>query len=143
MTDRQLLVEQIVRHEGLRLHPYVDSVGIVTIGVGRNLTDVGISSQEAYLLLDHDLDDAIIDLASFPWFTGLGTIRQRALIDLRFNLGPTRFRTFRRMLAAVAAGDYPRAADEMRDSKWATQVHDRAIRLAWMMETGEALDAAE
>lgn len=134
-----MLVDQLIRHEGLRLKPYADSVGKITIGVGRNLSDNGISHTEAMQLLDHDLDDVVADLATFPWFARLDSVRQRALVDMRFNLGPTRFRSFKRMLAAVAAGDYVKASEQMAMSKWATQVKTRAQTLVRMMGTGLAV----
>jgi lysozyme len=138
MTDRQRLIEQLVLHEGLRTHPYVDTVGKVTIGVGRNLTDKGISSREVFDLLDHDVDECVTDLAAnFPWFIHLDAVRQRVIIDLRFNLGPTRFRQFVRTLRSVGAGDYDLAASQMLESLWAAQVKARAIRLSRMMATGD------
>jgi lysozyme len=137
-SERQMLVDQLIRHEGLRLKPYMDSVGKITIGVGRNLSDVGISQREAMDLLDHDVDEAVADLAgSFPWFVSLDHVRQRVMIDMRFNLGPTRFRVFKRMLRAMAEQDYPKAASAMRDSVWFQQVKTRGVRLVQMMLTGQ------
>ncbi len=136
MTDREALVAQLVKHEGLRLFPYTDTVGKLTIGVGRNLSDVGMSKREAMDLLDHDLDACITDLSAMPWFLALDAVRQRVLVDMRFNLGPDRFRAFHRTLAAVQQGDYVTAAEQMLKSKWATQVKGRATRLARMMATG-------
>ena len=46
---------QLVRHEGLRLKPYRCTAGKLTIGIGRNLDDCGISQTEAYLLLENDI----------------------------------------------------------------------------------------
>lgn len=137
MTDRQKLVDQLVEHEGLRLKAYTDSVGKLTIGVGRNLSDKGITSGEAFVLLDHDIDEAFHDLAKFSWFSALDPVRQRILVDMRFNLGPHRFRGFRQMIHAVAIGDYYQAAEQMLASKWANQVKDRSVRLSRMMRTGE------
>lgn len=137
MTERQRLVEQLLLHEGIRLRPYADTVGKLTIGVGRNLTDKGISRREALDLLDNDLDECLRDLATFPWFLGLDPIRQRVLTDMRFNLGPRGFRGFTRTLASVAAQDFHGAANGMRHSAWAIQVKTRADRLAQMMETGQ------
>ena len=139
MSERQALVEQLERHEGLRLFPYSDTVGKITIGCGRNLTDVGISEDEARMLLDHDLDACIEDLATFPWFPTLDPVRQRALVDMRFNLGPSRFREFKMMLAAVAGGDYEQAGKRVLMSKYATQVKTRARTIARMLATGLAL----
>ena len=50
--DTDKLLSDLVRDEGLRLRPYADTVGKTTIGVGRNLTDVGISHDEALALLE-------------------------------------------------------------------------------------------
>lgn len=137
--ERRAIVDQLILHESLRLKPYTDSVGKITIGVGRNLSDNGLSHAEAMLLLDHDLDAAIRDCATFPWFPSLDPIRQRVLVDMAFNLGLTRLRGFRRMLRLIEEGDYVRAAHAMRNSAWARQVKTRADRLIRMMNTGEAV----
>jgi len=137
MTERQHLISQLMAHEGLRLKPYTDAVGKLTIGVGRNLTDKGLSSQEAMLLLDHDVDEAVTDCATFPWFVTLDSVRQRAIVDLRFNLGPGGFRLFKHLIAAMAQQDYTRAARELVASKWFGQVGPtRAAHLRAMLETG-------
>ena len=136
MTDHQVLVDQLIRDEGLRFKPYLDSVGKWTIGVGRNLSDVGISHGEAMILLEHDLDEVLTDLAMFPWFVDLDPVRQRVLCNMRFNLGPARFRGFKRTLRLVSEGDYVRAAGAMRESVWATQVKSRATRLIASMISG-------
>ena len=139
MSERQMLIDQLVKHEGLRLRPYVDTVGKMTVGVGRNLTDKGISSREAFDLLDHDLDECEADLTgAFPWFITLDGVRQIAITDLRFNLGPTRFRLFRELIGAMAAGDFVMAAEQLIRSKWATQVQpDRRDRLYRQLATGD------
>jgi lysozyme len=115
----------------------VDTLGVPTVGVGRNLRTKGITSAEAFYLLDHDIDDTLHDLATFSWFGHLDVVRQRALADMRFNLGPSRFSAFTQMLHAVAIGDYEQAAQQMLQSQWATQVKGRATELAEMMRTGE------
>ena len=146
MTERQILIEEIARDEGTgpmvrgRHLPYTDTVGKTTIGYGRNLTDNGLSSREAFTLLEHDVDEAIADLsATYSWFARLDGVRQRALVNMRFNLGPHRFRQFRQTLAATEAGDYRTASTQMLKSKWAGQVGQRAVRLARMMATGSVL----
>jgi len=120
----------------MRNLPYVDSVGKITIGVGRNLTDDGLSQAEIGMLLDNDLDAVIRDLQSFDWFIGLSDARQQALCDMRFNLGHEGFRQFRKMSHAIAVNDFATAASEMRNSQWAHQVGARATELAQMMEQG-------
>ena len=63
--------------------------------------------------------------------------RLGVLIEMCYNLGLSGLAGFKKMLAAVEAGDYKKAAKEMLDSKWAFQVKGRAVELAKIMETGE------
>ena len=136
-TGREAMRQQLIDHEGLRLKVYTDTVGKLTIGVGRNLDDVGISHAEAMALLDHDIEACVTDLVSrYPWFEGLDGIRQRAVCDVRFNLGPHRFDGFKQTLAALARGDFERAADALTDSKWYGQVGRRGPRIVHMVRTG-------
>lgn len=137
--DRAILRAQLIRHEGLRLKPYRDTLGVLTIGVGRNLDDRGLTEGEALYLLDSDIDLCERQLvARFPWFAALDAERQRVLLDMVFNLGLTRLLDFKKMLSAVGRGDYAAAAAEMLASRWATQVGARAKRLGLMMSTGRA-----
>lgn len=139
------VAELIREHEERRVVPYLDSLGIITWGVGRNVQEVPFSSDEMALitpLVDlmfaNDLRRARNDLVdSFPWYLTLDEVRQAACMDLRFNLGPTRFRGFVKFLAAMHRGDYERAADELKDSRWFTQVGRRGPRIVDMMRTGE------
>lgn len=132
-----ILTDMLIRHEGMRSLPYKDTVGVLTIGIGRNLDDVGISRDEAVYMLMNDIAHYQGELRrGFPWFSKLLYPRQDALTDMAFNLGMTRFRKFEHMLAAVEAGDYAKAAEEMIASKWATQVGDRALELAAIIRTG-------
>lgn len=133
----QEMKAQLVRHEGLRLKVYNDSIGIPTIGVGRNLQDVGISENEAMMLLDNDLINVFEDLdRSCPWWRQMSTYRQMALADMAFNMGINRLLGFKKTLAAMQEGRYEDAAVEMLDSKWAKQVGKRAGTLAEMMKEG-------
>ena len=129
---------QIVRHEGLKLKPYRCSANKLTIGVGRNLEDVGITEDEAYMLLEKDIDRAAYGLGSvFPVVKGLEPARYFALINMTFNLGLNGINKFKNMWRALDDYDYDRAADEMLDSKWARQVGNRANELAEQMRTGK------
>lgn len=135
MTDK--LTEMLVEHEGLRLKPYRCTAGKLTIGVGRNLDDRGITPDEALYLLRNDIEISRKELsASFPWFDGLDSVRQSVLIDMCVNLGLARLKGFRNTLALIGVGKYEAAAVEMLDSKWAQQVGRRAQRLSGMMATG-------
>ncbi len=131
------LKAQLILHEGLKLKPYKDSVGKLTIGVGRNLDDKGITNNEAMMLLDNDIDDAYEDAKSLiASFNDIGDVRQRVLVDMSYNLGRSRLKGFKKMLAAVESGMFTTASREMLDSRWANQVGSRAERLAKMMKDG-------
>jgi lysozyme len=128
----------LARHEGLRRYPYIDTVGKLSIGYGRNLDDTGITTDEAEYLLSGDIDRAIRGLVGhFPnWFPALDPVRQAVLINMAFNLGVVGVSGFHDTLAAVAAGRYGAAADAMLASRWAGQVGQRAVELAAQMKTG-------
>jgi lysozyme len=136
LDARRQLVESLIQHEGLRLKPYFDTVGKITIGYGRNLTDNGLTSQEAAILLDHDIDAALRNATQFDWFAGLDDERQRVVVEMIFNMGLVGFGSFRHLIHALAVKNYPEAARQMRDSRWATQTKGRAVTLAKLMEDG-------
>jgi len=154
MTPDQkvLLTKELVRDESLRLKPYLDCCGKawfnctcvekgkLTIGVGRNLDDVGITQEEAKHLLEGDIRTAENCLnAAYPWTQSLGDTRRRVLVNMMFNMGLPVFSQFKRTLAHVQAGRWEEAAVEMLSSDWSQHVGDRALRLAEMMRTGKDL----
>lgn len=127
----------LVRHEGLRLKTYVDTVGKVSVGVGRNLTDKGIRESEAYFMLDNDIAEAIDEAKKLTCFAKLDPVRQDVIVDMTFNLGLPRLKGFGLMLKALEAGDFQEAAAQMMDSRWAVQVGPRAKELAQMIRSGK------
>lgn len=130
----------LIRHEGLKLKPYVCSEGHLTIGVGRNLDQNGISAEEADYLLSNDIVRFHTECHSrFPWFCHLNVARKAVILSMAFNLGTDGVKGFSKMIEAIDARDWKRAADEMMNSKWRAQVGERARDLAFMMETGEFL----
>lgn len=144
ILDRQALRLQLMEHEGSgpmrggRHLVYRCPAGALTIGYGRQLETNGLSPEEARDLLDHDIQACLEDLASFAWWGALDPIRQRALVDMRFQLGAAGFRGFSQMLAALDNGDYTSAAWHARDSTWArTDAPARAQTVTVMLETGE------
>ena len=77
IMDYEKLKLQLIKHEGLRLKPYRDSVGILSIGVGRNLDDVGISEDEAMVLLGNDIIGVFDDLdRECQWWRQMSETRQ-------------------------------------------------------------------
>ncbi len=124
----------IARHESCRLKPYLDTVGKVTIGWGRNLTDRGITQATADEWLAEDLAACVTDLNDCPWFPRLDDVRQAVLVDLCFNVGFAGLLKFRKLIAALYVGDYGGAAAEIMDSRIAL---NRRTELATMMRTGQ------
>lgn len=135
------LKQRIINHEGLRLKPYRCSANKLTIGVGRNLDDVGLSETEAYYLLDNDLKACEnVCQYTFPWFEKLNILRQGIIIEMVFNLGIIGFLGFKKMIKALSIQDFAGASQEMIDSRWAKQVGQRANRLSLMMKTGKEVN---
>lgn len=151
---KESLEKQLIRHEGLRLKPYHDSVGKLTIGVGRcletnplttgeidylgreDLSD-GITEEEALYLLKNDIGkcrEAFRD--NFTFFDSLSEVRRNVVIDMCFNLGISGLKKFVNTLKAIENEEYDKAADMMLQSKWAQQVKSRANELSEQMREG-------
>lgn len=125
------LRKDLIADEGLRLKPYRCSAGKLTIGVGRNLDDVGITRDEAMHLLDEDIARVQRELdRNVPWWRDLPEPAQRALANMCFNLGWPRLSGFTQMLAHLKLERFGQAAYEALDSTWARQVGARAQRIA-------------
>ena len=157
--DKDLLMQKLVAHEGMRLDVYKDTLGINTSGIGRNLDDRGITKDELdwmdYPSIEYVYSDGITEadaiylaqndvqiveeelLRAHPCVDRLDAVRQLVLVDMAFNLGVPRLCKFKKMWAAVEAEDFPTAAKEMLDSRWANQVKSRATKLAHAMHHGE------
>jgi lysozyme len=137
ISDASVLQAELIRDEGLRLKPYLDTAGKWTIGVGRNLSDRGITRNEALILLDNDILVASADLnRNIAWWRDLSSGRRRALLNMAFNMGWARLSGFQTMLGALQSGAYEIAADEAIDSVWARQVGDRAVRIGDLIRRG-------
>ncbi len=130
------LKDWIKKCEAFRSHPYLDTVGKITIGWGRNIDDNGISKEEADYLFDNDFNRCKAELAPFPWYVNQPQNVQDALMNMCFNIGIGRLLGFRKMIAALIVKDYTKAAIEALDSKWATQVGQRAKDVALMIRQG-------
>lgn len=125
------IFEQLVRDEGLELFPYRDTAGKLTIGVGRNLDDVGISRDEAMYLLGNDVARTLKLLEQkAPWYLQLDEARRAVVVNMAFNMGVGK------LLNHMQTGQHGQAAEEMLRSAWAGQVGDRSVRLARQMAEG-------
>lgn len=140
------LEQMLTLDEGVRYEPYHCTAGKLTIGVGRNLDDRGISEDEAQLMLKNDIrivthellnDDDVCRI-----FVKQSDARKLALKNMAFNLGLPTLKKFRKMWAALDAGDYDKAADEAMDSRWYRQVGNRGDRIVSVIRN-DSLDSYE
>jgi lysozyme len=143
--NEQLLIAELRRDEGVRYEPYKDTMGIDTVGVGHNMEahplpaawTFPLTDDQVNGLLAQDLKSVYADLTTnLPWWLYLDDVRQRVLCNMSFNLGINRLLGFRNTLGFVRQGKWTDAAQGMLNSAWATQVGERAQRLAAMMRTG-------
>lgn len=139
---------QLILHESLKLLPYDDKTGIeiqqgdilhgkITIGIGHNLTDNGITPMISDFIYAEDVAKMVLNvLVLMPWWIALNDVRQRVFVDLAFNMGITGLSKFKNTLSLAKGGDFSRAADALMASLWFKQVGTRGPRLVKMLRTG-------
>ena len=134
-TDQ--LAAQLTSDEGLRTKVYTDTVGKLTVGVGRNISDRAFSADEIALMLKNDIAAVCSQLdKAAPWWSSLSERRKQALANFTFNVGIGTALTFKNTMQLLQSGQYTAAADEMMRSKWASQVGARAVRITTMIREG-------
>lgn len=122
--DKQL-EDKIIEHEGMKKFAYEDTLGNITIGIGRCLSQSskrGLSTDEIFLLFRNDLSEAESSLLQYPWYVALDTTRRGVLIEMVFNMGIGNLLQFKLLISALSSKDYKSCAKEMKSSKWATQI---------------------
>ena len=134
------LREELAEDEGCKYEIYLDQLGLPTMGIGHMITkddpeygkDVGSVVEQSRVQSAFNLDIAVTleDCQRlYKDFNDLPEEVQLIIANMMFNLGYPRLSKFKGMKANVDARDWPGAADEMVDSKWYTQVPNRARRL--------------
>lgn len=143
-------------HEGRRKQVYWDTMNHPTIGVGFNLdrgdaeTILGslgynksdiirgkiMSDEDIDYIFRKDVEKSIEDAKKlFITFDKQPEKVQLILVDMIFNLGYGGLSKFVKMRGAVESGNYEKAADEMMDSRWYSQVGNRSKKLVEMMRS--------
>lgn len=126
----------IKNHENCKLRLYTDTEEKLTIGWGRNIQDNGISQAEADFMFDNDFARCQKELAQYSWYVDQPQNVKDALMNMNFNLGISRLLGFKKMITALVAKDYTKAAIEALNSKWSQQVGQRAKDVALMIRQG-------
>ena len=133
MSFESDLIKQIKEHEGLVLKPYKCPVGKLTIGYGHNLEDNGLSKTACEFILSEDIDEAKKNLYAVftrKFFETLSNNQKIALIDMMFNLGMSRFLTFKKFILAVKNKDFIKASAEIINSRAYQQNKSRYKKLS-------------
>lgn len=137
-----ILIPHLTKEEGFVSHAYRDHMGYLTIGIGRMVDKRrggGITRDEAEFLLANDLRKYTSQVyEKLPWVKNLDLVRQAVLIAMAFQMGVQGLLSFKNTLRYVESEQWNRAAANMRVSAWARQTPERAQRLAYAMESGEA-----
>jgi lysozyme len=138
MAEINKFIEQLKAQEGCKLKPYHCSAGALTIGIGRNLDANGVTMEEAENMLLNDISKYVDQVNNaLPWAVRLDQPRYYVLVNMAFNMGINGLLTFKNTLAYIENGMYSKAADNMKLSKWYSQVGIRADELIDQMRTGE------
>jgi lysozyme len=135
-----LLLADLRRDEGTVLHAYQDHLGFWTIGTGRLIDKRkggGISQAENDMLLANDVRrvQARLDVI-LPWWRKLDPVRQRAVTNMAFQLGPDELPGATYDL--IREGRYAEAAKRLDGWLWAKQTPERAKRVIAMIRDGAA-----
>jgi lysozyme len=134
------LREELEADEGLKYEIYLDHLGLKTCAIGHLCKsgepeyemEVGdpVSEERVAELFAKDIAWTLSDCQKLiPDFDMLPEEARLILANMMFNMGLNRMSKFLRLLAAVEERRWEKAADEMLDSKWATQVPARSERL--------------
>ena len=127
----------IINCEGFRNFPYKDSLGYLTIGVGRCLDKKGLTNDEIYYLLRNDIASCRQSLQNYSWYKKSPPGIQDALVNMCFNLGIGGLVGFHHMLEYLDARNYIQAAESALASLWAEQVGHRATEIANIIMAGK------
>ena len=134
------LREELTLDEGCVDNVYLDHLGYPTFGIGhlvlendseyKQEVDTPVSEERIKECFKKDIQNVIDDLdRNMDWWKNLPEDLQKVMANMCFNLGITRLLKFKNFLAAMEDKDWDKAAVEMIDSRWATQVGPRSVRL--------------
>lgn len=134
---RDLAKDLIIKHEGCRSKPYKDTVGVLTIGIGRNLDSVGLHPDEIQVMFENDLREAERTARKLVRnFDNLSDVRKAVILDISFNLGETRLSKFKNTLKAINEERWEDAAKGLENSLWYKQVGNRSKELVALFRGG-------
>lgn len=132
----KILLASIREHEGFSATPYRCSAGYLTIGYGTNL-DAGITySQAEALVAEHLRVDMAWLVDTYPWMDQLSPQRQRAFVEMLYQLGSRTFRKFAPTLEYAQRGEWETVCARLRKTKWARQTPVRVEHVCKLLMAG-------
>jgi len=144
MSEQQIK-NMIIAHEGKRLEPYKDSLGLWTVGIGHLIGDGKslppewnrkFSEEEIMALFEKDYAHHRTAAESIAGFNKLNSRGQGALTDLTFNMGPGWIKSWPNLQKQLADQNVAGAAENLAGSKWATQVGQRGPVIIDLLRNG-------
>lgn len=139
---RDAMFKLLIKHEGLKLKAYLCPQEKLTIGVGRNIEDLGISKSEALILLVNDIERVQAEAKEhIVCYELLDDVRKSVVLSMLFNLGLPRFLKFKNFISHLNNGDFTSAAEELKTSLWYQQVGVRGEDLYEMMLSGQYISS--
>jgi lysozyme len=146
--NRLAMVSELVADENLRFTTYDDAtgqairpgdtiIGHPTIGVGRTLDTKGLSRAESLYLLDNDISEYLAELEPFAWFQQCDGGRQRAVVNMRHQLGLAGLLNFRVMIGYITVRDWSQAVTAAENSRWFRETPMRAKRVLSLLLDGD------
>lgn len=158
------LEKQLIKHEGFKNQRYYDTGGLPHVGVGFNLTRpdaktklaaVGadyskvingkqsLNDQQVTILFRQDLSNAVYNASTIIRNYGAQPANvQNVVTDMVFNMGPAKFKEFKKTITSIESGDYQTAASRMKKSAWYSQVGNRGRYLTNLMENTQRSEQA-
>lgn len=139
----------IINHEGIRTKPYQDTEGNWTVGVGhligKNISEEDKrewTSEQISALFEKDYEYHKQAASKIAGFGQMNRGGKAALIDLTFNMGPNWISKWPDLKEQLASGQYQAAADNLANSKWATQVQqDRVDNITKLIRNADQQNA--
>ena len=139
------LYEEIKADEGEILSIYKDHLGYDTFGIGHLVTEqdpehgqpegTPISQELVQAAFAIDIQKSIYYCeAQYNQWNNWPEEVRLIMVNMMFNMGPTRMAKFKNMHSALSMQDWKQAAAEGRDSLWYRQVTNRAERLMSRLE---------
>ena len=144
----QIAAGMLAKEEGFRAKPYYCSENFPTIGYGEKIGDKyeplpniettePISYRKMLGMVEVNEKTLLNNPDLYRCYFHLNDNRKAVILSIVYQIGIYGLLKFKKLLAALEAASYDKAADEMLNSLAARQTPKRWLRNAEQMRTGE------